>query len=70
MYDKRETNAKTLLTLRTAALRLGRNKEETKGIAIGLGINLRPVGNSLVMTGAEFDRVRKAIETADKSEAR
>lgn len=51
------------LTLREACRRLGiRNQNWLRGVVDALGIQLQPWGKSLIMTEADFRRVKRFVE--------
>ena len=51
-----------LITVSQAAKRLGRDPRTVRGVAIGLGIELRPVATGLTLTLADFCRIEASIK--------
>lgn len=54
------------ISLSEAALRLGLNKRELRGVVKGMGIRLERIGSALVMTPATFEQIeRRLAEVAE-----
>lgn len=55
------------ISLSEAAIRLGLNKRELRGVVKGMGIRLERIGSALVMTPATYEQIERHL--ADLAEA-
>lgn len=58
------------LTIREAARRLGRPPERVRGSIDAMRLELHPIGNALVMSEEDFQRLRECLEAVPAADLR
>lgn len=62
MTNRNDKSLRSLVSIRAAAKRIGCNAGWLKGVIDAMGIVLFESSNALLMTEADFDRVRAKVE--------